>query len=139
MFVCPANYTIYDSICYGSGPGGNKDFQKAIDYCYENGQSNLTKLDHHLKMALATSYLDTNSKYWIGLKDVYNLNNAAGYIWIIDNSTTIGFNKWAPSQPGGPGEDCVYIKYTSNLWYWYTQSCNEQARVLCQKGKSILL
>ena len=139
-YTCPPNNTLYNNLCYGPGPNnGYRDFDRAISDCYGDGQGNLTKLDHPTKMAIATTNLATNRQYWIGLKDIYHQNNASGFRWIIDDSVASGFSKWAPSQPGGSLEDCVYIKYYDDDWYWYTQECDENARVLCQRSNLTLI
>jgi hypothetical protein len=72
-----------------------------------------------------------NSNMWIGLSD---RDEEGTYVWENSGELATAVD-WFPGQPDGqaqPLQDCVYMGFGSNQFFWFDAECDTSFRPLCE-------
>uniref|UniRef100_A0A7M5WI73 Uncharacterized protein n=1 Tax=Clytia hemisphaerica TaxID=252671 RepID=A0A7M5WI73_9CNID len=127
--LCPNGGSFRNGTCYHSMPNC-ASFSAAKAECQNKFGASLPIINNALQSTSVEERITGPS--WL------DLTKSSTGVWKWGDSTSLGFTKWYPGQPGSiPGHNCAVVNNTDGKNGWKVEDCTECKNVVCQKVEEV--
>ncbi|XP_054706946.1 uncharacterized protein LOC129216754 [Uloborus diversus] len=134
--ACEKDWYSFNGKCYKVGglQYSKLPWQKAADYCREDGGSLVVIQNKETQNFVRLIVLELKMNVWIGLHDKAMESH---YEWA--DGSAVSYTNWHPGEPSGrklQNEDCVemtFLPNTGESGQWNDLSCDSHLPFICQK------